>query len=114
MYLQKFQLKGQTAFITGGGRGIGLAAAEALAEAGAKVIISDMNPEVLRAGEEAMKSKGFHVGAVELDVTNSKSVAAASREANAKYGAVDILIANAAVKTANIIIHNNLDCLLSQ
>ncbi|MFB2550431.1 SDR family NAD(P)-dependent oxidoreductase, partial [Ensifer soli] len=40
MYLEKHRLDGQTALITGGGRGIGLCAAEALAEAGAKVILS--------------------------------------------------------------------------
>jgi NAD(P)-dependent dehydrogenase (short-subunit alcohol dehydrogenase family) len=97
MYLQKFQLKGRTAFITGGGRGIGLASAEALAEAGAKVIISDMNREVLHAGQDEMRAKGFVVDVVELDVTDSGAVAAAAREANVKYGAVDILIANAGI-----------------
>ena len=41
MYLNKFNLTGQTAFVTGGGRGIGLASAEALLQAGARVVISD-------------------------------------------------------------------------
>ena len=50
MYLDEFNLTGQIAFITGGGRGIGLASAEALLEAGANVVISDHNSDVLEAG----------------------------------------------------------------
>ncbi|MGV1822326.1 SDR family oxidoreductase [Agrobacterium tumefaciens] len=97
MYLEKYRLEGRTAFVTGGGRGIGLSSAEALAEAGAKVIISDMNSEVLEAGRKEMKDKGYEVDAVLLDVTNSGAVAEAARTANARYGAVDILIANAGI-----------------
>ena len=52
MYREKFDLTGSTAFITGGGRGMGLAAAEALAEHGARVIISDMDPLILDAGRK--------------------------------------------------------------
>ena len=50
VYLDKFSLAGRTAFITGGGRGIGLATADALLDAGAKVIISGHDPAVLEAG----------------------------------------------------------------
>ena len=50
MYLEKFRLEGKTAFVTGGGRGIGLCAAEALCEAGAKVVISDIDEAVLASG----------------------------------------------------------------
>jgi NAD(P)-dependent dehydrogenase (short-subunit alcohol dehydrogenase family) len=97
MYLERFRLDGKTAFITGGGRGIGLSTAEALAEAGAKVIISDLDSKVLAAGREELKQKGYEVDAVQLDVTDSKAVAAAARTANERHGAVDILIANAGI-----------------
>jgi NAD(P)-dependent dehydrogenase (short-subunit alcohol dehydrogenase family) len=97
MFLERFRLDGKTAFITGGGRGIGLSTAEALAEAGARVIISDMDPQVLEAGRDELKGKGHDVEAVHLDVTDSRAVAAAARSANERHGAVDILIANAGI-----------------
>lgn len=97
MYVDKFMVTGKTAFITGGGRGIGLCTAEALCEAGAKVIISDINPEVLDSGQRELADKGYPVDAVLLDVTNSKAVARAASEANQRHGAVDILVANAGI-----------------
>lgn len=97
MYLKKFDLSGQTAFITGGGRGIGLASAEALLEAGAKVVISDLDPAVLASGRETLAAKGWTVDAVELDVTDADAVRRAAREANERHGGIDILIANAGI-----------------
>ncbi|MBP0580651.1 SDR family oxidoreductase [Labrys sp. LIt4] len=97
MYLKKFDLSGQTAFITGGGRGIGLASAEALLEAGAKVVISDLDPAVLTSGRQALADKGWTVDAVELDVTDADAVGRAAREANERHGGIDILIANAGI-----------------
>jgi NAD(P)-dependent dehydrogenase (short-subunit alcohol dehydrogenase family) len=97
MYLEKYKLDGRTAFITGGGRGIGFAAAEALLEAGAKVIISDNNAQTLRNGSAELAAKGWAVDAVELDVTDADAVGRAAKEANARHGAIDILVANAGI-----------------
>lgn len=97
MYLKKYDLHGQTAFITGGGRGIGLATAEALLEAGAKVVVSDYDQAVLDAGRAELKAKGHEVDTVVLDVTKPAEVAKGAAEANAKHGAIDIMIANAGI-----------------
>ena len=96
MYLKKFDLAGQSAFVTGGGRGIGLCAAEALLEAGARVVISDIDASLLQSAKAALAGKG-EVEAVVLDITDSDAVAAAAREANARFGSIDILIANAGI-----------------
>jgi NAD(P)-dependent dehydrogenase (short-subunit alcohol dehydrogenase family) len=71
MYLQKYDLKGRTAVVTGGGRGIGLACCQALAEAGARVVIADLDPAVAEAGKAELKKAGLAADAVQLDVTKS-------------------------------------------
>ncbi|WP_182084970.1 SDR family oxidoreductase [Aureimonas sp. ME7] len=97
MYKEKSDLSGRTAFITGGGRGIGLCTAEALLEHGAQVVISDRDPAVLDAGRAELAEKGWQVDVVALDVTDSKAVARAAAEANDRHGGIDILIANAGI-----------------
>jgi len=97
VYIEKYRLDGRTAFVTGGGRGIGLCAAHALAEAGARVIISDYDPAVLETGRAAMTELGHSVEALTLDVTRPADVTRAADACNAKYGAVDILVANAGI-----------------
>lgn len=97
MYSEKFRMDGKTAFITGGGRGIGLCAAQGLAEAGARVVISDVQPDVLEAGRAALAALGHAVEAVALDVTRPDDVTRMADDLNARYGAIDVMVANAGI-----------------
>lgn len=97
MYLDKFRLDGRIAFVTGGAQGIGLAVAEALAEAGASVTIGDLTQGALDTAIAALSAKGYAVDGVLLDVTDSAAVDAAADALVAKHGRVDILVNNAGI-----------------
>jgi len=97
MYLAKYDLRGRTAFVTGGGRGIGLASAEALHEAGAKLVIADLDPDILAAGQAHLAARSIAADAVLLDVTRPDEVARAAEAASARHGAVDILVTSAGI-----------------
>jgi NAD(P)-dependent dehydrogenase (short-subunit alcohol dehydrogenase family) len=94
-----FQLFGRTAIITGGSGLLGVQHARALAEIGANIVIADVN--LSRAKDEAAKLQvdfGFNVViALELDVTSYESVKAGLASILGHFGAVHILINNAAV-----------------
>lgn len=85
MYLEKLRLDDRVAFVTGGAQGIGQAAAEALLEAGAKVITGD-----LRGGDVA------------LDVTDPARVNAVADAIVAEHGRIDILVNNAGIALSEI------------
>src|SRR5882757_10041292 len=97
MYLEKFKLSGKTAFITGGGQGIGLACAEALAEAGAKVVIGDRDSNVADSAKASLKAKGYDAETAIMDVTDTKRVAEVANDLVARHGKVDILVNNAGI-----------------
>ena len=71
MYLERFNLKGRVAVVTGGGQGIGLACVEALSEAGAHVYIADRSPKAAAEGQAAMKALGYAADVIDMDVTKS-------------------------------------------
>jgi NAD(P)-dependent dehydrogenase (short-subunit alcohol dehydrogenase family) len=97
MYLEKFKLDGRVAVVTGGGQGIGLACAEALAEAGAKIIIADRDPKAAEAACAKLRASGYDAEAVIMDVTDSGRVSEVADQLAARHGKVDILVNNAGI-----------------
>ena len=97
MYLDRFNLKGRVAVVTGGAQGIGLACVEALSEAGAYVYIADRNLKIAQEAQAAMKAKGYAADVIEMEVTDSKQVDAAAARVMAEKGRVDILVCNAGI-----------------
>ncbi len=97
MYLERFNLKGRVAVVTGAGQGIGLACVEALSEAGAHVYIADRSPKAAGAGQAEMKHKGYDTDVIEMEVTDSKQVDAGAARVMNEKGRIDILVCNAGI-----------------
>jgi NAD(P)-dependent dehydrogenase (short-subunit alcohol dehydrogenase family) len=92
-----FDLTGKVALVTGGNRGIGLGMAQALAEAGADIVIWGSNAEHNGRAEAALKAEGRRVLAQQVDVADETAVTAAMTQAVATLGRVDTVIANAGI-----------------
>jgi NAD(P)-dependent dehydrogenase (short-subunit alcohol dehydrogenase family) len=97
MYLDLFKMTGRVAIVTGGGRGIGLACAEALAEAGARVIIADRDASLADQGRMALVAKGCDAEVVTMDVTESVRVTQIADEVVSRHGRIDILVNSAGI-----------------
>jgi NAD(P)-dependent dehydrogenase (short-subunit alcohol dehydrogenase family) len=89
-------LTGRVAFITGGATGIGFAIASAFAQAGAKVVLASRREDALAAAVARITAEGGEATAVRTDVRNYEEVEAAVNAGIDRYGALDIMIANAA------------------
>ena len=96
-YLNRFRLDGRVAFVTGGAQGIGLACAEALAEAGATVVIGDRDERLLAEGANALSDKAYKAEAELLDVTDSARATEVANAIVARHGRIDILVNNAGI-----------------
>jgi NAD(P)-dependent dehydrogenase (short-subunit alcohol dehydrogenase family) len=92
-----FDLSGKVALITGSTRGIGKSMAEELARAGAKVVVSSRKAEACEAVRKEFEGQGFEVLAQPCNVSRREEVQALYDKTVAKWGRVDIAVANAAV-----------------
>ena len=101
MYLDRFKLTDRVAVVTGAARGIGLAISEALAEAGASVVLTDMDPVALESAVAKLRDQGHRVEGETLDVTDAAAVGRVHEAVSARHGRVDVLVNNAGIAISN-------------
>lgn len=96
-----FSIKDRVAVITGGAQGLGRALAERLLREGCKVVIGDIQEDVVKqTAEEIQQEFGGEATGVKVDVTKEEECANLVNTAMQKYGRVDIAVANAAILIA--------------
>jgi 2-keto-3-deoxy-L-fuconate dehydrogenase len=92
-----FTLTGKTAFVTGGGSGIGAAIAELYARAGARVFVADLDVDTAAATVARIQGDQGEAETVVLDVRDEASCEAAASAAHGAAGRIDILVNNAGI-----------------
>jgi NADP-dependent 3-hydroxy acid dehydrogenase YdfG len=90
-------VRGKTAFITGGASGMGWGMAKAFGEAGMKVVIADIRQDALDEAMEGFSKTNLAVHAIRLDVTDRQAWVRAADEAEAQFGNIHVLALNAGV-----------------
>ena len=98
--MNKIDLNGKTAVVTGAARGIGYAIVERLLDSGAACSLWDRDAEALDAAVKALAGKG-RVHRTTVDVTQAESVQAAAQATLREFGGVDILVNNAGIAGAS-------------
>jgi NAD(P)-dependent dehydrogenase (short-subunit alcohol dehydrogenase family) len=102
MYLEKLRLDGRVAVVTGAGQGIGAACAQALGEAGAIVIVTDLMQDRVENSVKALKAKGLIAYGKKMDVTQSADVDRVAAEIEKAHGPVSILVNNAGIAKSDV------------
>ncbi len=90
-------LKGKAAIVTGGAKGIGYGISYRLAEAGAKVLIADVDEETALKTAQELSKDGWVAESVKVDVSNEEDVKQMIAACQEKFGSVDILVNNAGI-----------------
>ena len=107
-YLESlFGLDGRVALVTGASSGLGERFAQALALAGARVLLCARREERLQAVVDGIARAGGKAAAVRLDVTDEVAVGEAFDAAEAAFGPVDILVNNAGIARVNTVIETS-------
>jgi NAD(P)-dependent dehydrogenase (short-subunit alcohol dehydrogenase family) len=96
-WINRFSLAGRTALVTGATKGIGLETCKVLADAGADIAAVGRDPTGLKEIKAAVEAKGRRCVAIAADMATVEGPAQAAKESLAAFGAVDILVNNAAI-----------------
>lgn len=97
MTLAAYSLQGRVALVTGGGRGIGAAIATIMAQSGARVVIANRTGSAAEEIVQKIRAAGQDATAIECDVGTRANVDEAVRTSFDTYGALDIVVHNAAI-----------------
>lgn len=97
MILERFSLHGQVGIVTGGGQGLGKTFCQAFTEAGASVVVAEINPQTGALTARELCESGHRALFVETDVRSRDSVRAMVAAAMAEFGQVDFLMNNAGI-----------------
>lgn len=97
--MTSIDLSGRTALVTGGAQGLGEGMAQALAAAGARVMVADVQP----SGADTAAALGDQHGFVRLDVTDDDNWESAVAETVDRLGGLDILVNNAGVEITSLL-----------
>jgi NAD(P)-dependent dehydrogenase (short-subunit alcohol dehydrogenase family) len=92
-----YDFAGQVALVTGASSGMGLATAQAFAEAGASVVLADINEDALRAATDGLTTAGHTALGVTCDVSDEEEVAALVAHTVASFGRLDMAFNNAGI-----------------
>jgi NAD(P)-dependent dehydrogenase (short-subunit alcohol dehydrogenase family) len=99
--LDLFSLKGKTAIVTGGGRGLGEQIAVGFAEAGANVVVCSRKLEACQEVSDRLIELGVRSLAIQCDVTNPEDVQRVVDETVKEFGTIDILVNNSGATWAS-------------
>jgi len=92
-----FDLSGKVAIVTGGASGMGFASARRLGEAGAAVLIADINPQTGKKKTKELAGAGYKVDFVKCDVTQESDVTNMVDTAVKTFGGLDVMVNNAGI-----------------
>jgi NAD(P)-dependent dehydrogenase (short-subunit alcohol dehydrogenase family) len=98
-----YDLSGRKALVTGGARGLGEGMAQALARAGAAVVVGDIREDLGKECADELRASGAAADFVPLDVTSEESWERAVPEAISRLGGLDILVNNAGVEITSLL-----------
>ncbi len=101
--MNTFSVESKVVLVTGSGRGIGFGIAKRFVENRAKVVILDINEEVVNAAVEKLKDISETVYGYVLDVTDAKLVEKVIKTINSDLGSIDVLVNNAGITKDNLL-----------
>lgn len=95
--MELFSLEGKRALITGSSRGLGLAMARGLGEAGASLVLNGRDEDALKEAEATLRAEGLEVTSYAFDVTDENQVDGSVDQIETDEGSIDVLFNNAGV-----------------